>query len=291
MDHEFDSDLLKIIETKGLDSDFTEHLLRTLFNTFPDHMYLKDRNSKFILINESMVKLFKLNNAGEAVGKSDFDFFADEHANSAFQDEQAIMKSGEGKTNFIEKETWENGEISWVASTKVPFYDEDKNIIGLFGISRDITARKNAENELENRAKELECFIKVSKFARSKALSTDGYIKKIIDLIPQYIKHAGIISARAVIGHKALKCTKFKETDFSKSYRITENNETVGKMEIFFDRNIKNVSHRLSKDTDQVLKLIAGKISDVIEKKWIEKDLRKWEHIINDAEIHSDLFP
>ena len=205
MSDNFHSDLLKKIEKEGVNSAFFEHLLSTLFNTFPDHIYLKDTHSRFIRINQSMANLFNLKDPNEAVGKSDFDFFTEEHAQLAYDDELEIMKSGKGKNNFIEKETWDDGIISWVASTKVPFYDEKGKVIGLFGVSRDITPRKKAEIEMNNRAQELECFIEISRIAKKKELSAEGHIKKIVNLIPNFLAHANIESSRIIIGHKAIK--------------------------------------------------------------------------------------
>ncbi|MBI9098968.1 MAG: PAS domain S-box protein [Spirochaetaceae bacterium] len=291
IDRESSSDRLKNIKYEELNSTFLEYTLSSLINTFPDRIYLKDTQSRFILINESLVSLFKQKNQDEILGKNDFDFFSQEHAQAAYDDEQEIMRTGEGKTNFIEKETWEDGTVTWVASTKVPFYDKDDNIIGLFGISRDITQRKKIELELENRAKELNCFIEISTLAKKKDLSAEGFIKKITDLIPHHLSYAGIKSVRIIIGHKAIKCSKFKETDFIKFYKIKENNTNIGSLEIFFERNIKRNPYKLATETNQVLKLIADKVGEVLERKWIEKDIRKWEHIINDAERHKDLFP
>lgn len=291
MAQEFDSEILRKIESEGTDSVFFEHLLSTLLNTFPDHIYLKDTESRFLLINKSLLKQFGLKKSSEAIGKTDFDFFSKEHASEAFEDEQNIMKSCKGKNNFIEKETWEDGSVSWVASTKVPFRDENQNVIGIFGISRDITLRKKAEIEIANRARELDCFIEISAVAKSRELSVEGYLQKIIHMIPQYLSHAYIVSSRVTIGHKSIRSSVFSETDFSKIYKIKENNSKIGTLEIFFDRDIKKSPYKLAKETDQVIKLITDKISEILERKWLEKDLRKWEHILKDAESHIDLYP
>lgn len=288
MNSEFDSEILKKIEGDGIDNEFLEHLLGSLFNTFPDHIYLKDRESRFILINQSLREVFKLKSPEEAVGKTDFAFFTEEHAGAAFKDEQEIMKTGKGKTNFVEKETWEDGSVTWAASTKVPFYDKNGKIIGLFGISRDITARRTAEIEMNNRARELDCFIEISRIAKKKELSADGHIRKIATLLPEFLEHAHIVSARIIIGHKAFKSRAFKETPHMRKFRISDDEKTkIGEMEVFTSREVK----KFGKTTEQVIKLIADRVNEVIQKKWIEKDLRKWEHILKDAENHMDLYP
>jgi PAS domain S-box-containing protein len=133
----------------------TEEALRheqALFNSFtstiPDHIYFKDRQSRFVRINEAMARLFSLRSPQEAVGKTDFDFFSEEHARRAYEDEQRIMSTNEPIIGLEEKETWPDGHVSWVSTTKIPFRDADGSIVGLVGVSRDVTGRKIADAQL-----------------------------------------------------------------------------------------------------------------------------------------------
>lgn len=286
MEREFNTNLLKQLEKEGSEGSLLEHVLSSLLNTFPDHIYLKDRNSRFILVNESMMKTFNLKTPEEALNKTDFDFFSEEHAGAAYEDEQEIMKTGQGKTNFVEKETWEDGTVTWVASTKVPLYDGERNIIGLFGISRDITARRVAEMDNDNRIRELDCFLEISRNAKRKELGVEGFIGRITELIPRYFVHISVESVRVVIGNKAFKKPDFIETPYSRKYKIRENNKKIGTMEVFLSEDVK----KISKTTDLVMELIADRITEVIERNWLERDLRKWEHILRDSENHSDLY-
>jgi PAS domain S-box-containing protein len=149
-----------IIGTFGISRDITKHkrieeslkreqfLFGLLLRTIPDNIYFKDRNSRFIRINEPMARLFGLRNASEAIGKRDFDFFTGEHARQAYEDEQRAMSTGEAIVELEEKETWPDGHVTWVSTTKIPFRDEQENITGLVGISRDITRRKQVEDAL-----------------------------------------------------------------------------------------------------------------------------------------------
>jgi PAS domain S-box-containing protein len=132
------------------------YLVDALLDTIPDHIYFKDEHSRFIRINKAMAQIFKLNSPEEAVGKTDFDFFTAEHAQRAFDDEQRILRTGEPFVGREEKETWPDGSVTWVSTTKEPLRDREGNIIGTFGISRDITARKQAEQALAEKAQELQ---------------------------------------------------------------------------------------------------------------------------------------
>ena len=120
-------------------------LLETLMNNTPDHIYFKDEDSHFVMISKALATWFGLNDASEAVGKSDFDFFPDERARSSYEDEQEIMRTGRPIIGQEEQETPHGGEEAWVSTTKLARIDENGRLVGTFGISRDITAWKRAE--------------------------------------------------------------------------------------------------------------------------------------------------
>ena len=124
-------------------------MIDALMEYAPDGIYFKDLKSRFIRINKAGAKKsLGLNNPEEAVGRTDFDFFSKEHAEKAFRDEQQIIKTGKPLVNIEEKETWKGRECRWISTTKMPFYDKEGNIVGTFGISRDITDRKKAEEKI-----------------------------------------------------------------------------------------------------------------------------------------------
>jgi PAS domain S-box-containing protein len=125
------------------------NLLRTLMDNLPDHIYFKDRQSRFTRINRAQAKVFGLGDPAQAKGKTDFDFFSDEHAQQAYADEQEIIRTGQPLLAKEEKETWPDGRVTWVATTKMPLRDAKGNIIGTFGISHDTTERKRQEQELQ----------------------------------------------------------------------------------------------------------------------------------------------
>ena len=127
-------------------------LLETLMDNVPDAIYFKDRQSRFTRVNRYAAERFGITDPELAIGRTDFDFFTDEHAAKAMRDEQEIMRTGEPLVNVEEKETLPDEQIRWVSTTKLPLRDHAGNIIGTFGISRDITERKKAEEQLQHRA-------------------------------------------------------------------------------------------------------------------------------------------
>jgi PAS domain S-box-containing protein len=126
-----------------------QFLINSLMNNLSDHVYFKDLNSKFIRTNKSHAISFGLSDPKHVIGKSDFDFFTEQAANQAFEDEQAIIKTGQSIL-IEEKLTRKDCSDVWFSAMKMPLRDNDGKIIGTFGISRDITGRKRSE--LENYA-------------------------------------------------------------------------------------------------------------------------------------------
>jgi PAS domain S-box-containing protein len=128
---------------------YERYLLRALLDSCPDDIYFKDQNSRFIRASNSLARRFNFLSGDDLTGKSDFDFFADEHARTAFEDEQQIIRTGQPITGKMEKETWPDGRITWALTSKIPLRDAQGEIIGTFGISKDLTAMKEAEAKLE----------------------------------------------------------------------------------------------------------------------------------------------
>lgn len=131
------------------------YLMNMMMDNIPDHIYFKDRESRFLRINKSLATLFHLSDPGQAKGKSDFDFFTREHAQQAFADEQQIMNTGGSVVGKEEKETWPDGSVTWVSSTKECLRDKNGEVMGTFGLSRDITAHKQAQEQLVRSAEAL----------------------------------------------------------------------------------------------------------------------------------------
>src|SRR5208283_288610 len=122
-------------------------LLEALQENIPDTIYFKDLQGRFLHLSKAHARAFNLIPTTEVVGMTDFDFFTDEHAREAFEGEQRIIRTGEPIIDKEEKETWLDRPATWVLTTKMPLRDQQGNIVGTFGISRDITERKRAEQE------------------------------------------------------------------------------------------------------------------------------------------------
>ena len=131
-----------------------QFLLEALMLTMPDHVYFKDKDSRIIRVNQALSGFFGLLDPKEAIGKTDFDFFTKDHASQARSDELRVMSTGQALTQE-EKETWADRPDTWVLTTKAPLRNAEGQIVGTFGISRDITARRAVMSEMEAQIIEL----------------------------------------------------------------------------------------------------------------------------------------
>jgi len=146
-------------ERKAMENALAEerNLLRTLINSLPDHIYIKDAQSRFLLANNSSVRNLGLTSVNDLIGKTDFDLFSREAAAQYYASEQALLKSGEPIFNQEDINLYHDRDgIAWFQVTKVPFRDIQGNIVGLVGINHDISDMKRAEEQLRAAHRELQ---------------------------------------------------------------------------------------------------------------------------------------
>ncbi|MEO7933498.1 MAG: SpoIIE family protein phosphatase [Chthoniobacterales bacterium] len=124
-------------------------LFDNLLENIPEHIYFKDRKSRFIRVNRSMAESFQLKDPKDIIGKTDFHFFTWEHAQPAFDDEQMLISKQLPAIQKTERETFADGRVAWVLTTKMPLRSRNGRIVGTFGISHDITKLQEMEQALE----------------------------------------------------------------------------------------------------------------------------------------------
>jgi PAS domain S-box-containing protein len=125
-----------------------KRLFESLMEQTPDRIYIKDKKSRFVAASQALVEMHGFKGRHELEGLTDFDLFSHEHAQQAFDDEQEILRTEKPIINRVEKETWDNGSITWVTSSKAPLYLASGKLAGIIGISRDITAEREAQMKL-----------------------------------------------------------------------------------------------------------------------------------------------
>ncbi|MFI1771463.1 PAS domain-containing protein [Thalassobellus citreus] len=190
-------------------------LMDLMMNNVPERIYFKDRESRFIRSNLSLAKQFGLKSPEELYGKTDFDFHDPIHAKEAFEDEQAIMKN---VTPILNKQEsyLKNGERFWVLTSKIPLVDDQDEVIGLVGISRNYTKQKELELSLK-KEKEL--------------------LQMLIDNVPDYI----------YFKDKDLKYIRVNKS--ISEYYNADVNDIIGKTDLdFFPKKTAEKFHKQGKE-------------------------------------------
>jgi PAS domain S-box-containing protein len=120
-------------------------LLHTLMDNIPDMIYFKDAESHFTRINRAHAELLGIDDINVAVGKTDHDFQPIELAQGALAEEQQLVATGQPLIDRLEFNPTADGRPRWLSTTKVPIKNDTGQVIGMVGVSRDITVRQEID--------------------------------------------------------------------------------------------------------------------------------------------------
>ncbi|WP_322415374.1 diguanylate cyclase [Mesorhizobium huakuii] len=134
-------------ERRRLEALQSRRIFKTVVETLPDCLNVKDLDGRFIAANPATAELMQAADAKALIGKTDFDFYPSETARQFREDELAVLASGVAST-IEQRLHHEDGTDGWLATLKAPFRDKAGAVIGLITHNRDITERKRLETEL-----------------------------------------------------------------------------------------------------------------------------------------------
>jgi sigma-B regulation protein RsbU (phosphoserine phosphatase) len=135
-------------ESAALIKTSFKRMFVTLLEQTADRVYIKDTQGRFVFASNALARTHGLKDRKEIKGMSDYDFFDPESAESFFNQEKEILRSGKPVINQIRQESWKNGSTTWSSTSKVPLRLESGEPIGILGISRDVTEEHLSKEQL-----------------------------------------------------------------------------------------------------------------------------------------------
>ena len=143
--------VIDITESRRLEQALERErsLVRMVIDTVPDHIFIKDRESRFVLANRTLAGWVGKASPAEIVGKTDYELFPKKAADKFRADDAAVIESGHGREYYEEEIVSSRGARAWVLTTKLPFRDASGKVAGIVGIARDITGRLALERKVE----------------------------------------------------------------------------------------------------------------------------------------------
>lgn len=125
------------------------NLLRTVTDNIPDSIFAKDAEGRYMLVNQAFAKLHNVASPEDLLGKTAFDLFPKERSAALHAADLEVMKDTRGTAHEGERSTVDaDGNVTWILMTKVPLVGKHGKAVGIVGVNRDITRRKQSEAEL-----------------------------------------------------------------------------------------------------------------------------------------------
>ena len=133
---------------RGMQTAEERGLLYGALEQAPDFLYVKDTNSEFLAVNRAVAGYNGFSHPSEMQGRSDFDLSPPDRAQALYEAEQQVVRSGRPIVNFEEQLVDAAGQPRWFTTSKAPIRNADGEIVGVAGVTKDISERKALENEL-----------------------------------------------------------------------------------------------------------------------------------------------
>jgi PAS domain S-box-containing protein len=262
------------------EASYEQSLMQTLLNNIPDYIYFKDKNRRFVSASSFFCDLFGCS-LEDIIGKKDEDLFPAEIAIESAADDRLVIETG---IPMINKE--EGGESvgdggHWVLTTKMPWRDRKGNIIGLFGVSKDITDRKQTEETLRESGERYALATSAAKVGvwdwniKTGDFYLDPNIKTILgyadDEIPNdieiWVKYVHPEDSKAVM-EAAQACLDGKTSEYIFEHRMLHKDGSI--------RWILVRGKAIRDENDNAIRLI-GTDADITDRKQVEEALRESE--------------
>jgi PAS domain S-box-containing protein len=251
-------------------------LLRTLIDNIPDPVYVKDTLCRKFIANLADVGNMGRKSESEVLGKDDFEFFPHGIASLFYADDQHVLQTGEAVLNREEFFFDKDGNKQWLLTSKIALKDETGTIIGIVGIGRDITKKKEAEEALLESEQRYRDIIEQT---ADGIYILDADTRKIVQANNAFSRLLGY-SAEEVLGISVYDfVAASKESIDTRIGRITLNRETIAGERLYRKKSGEIFSVWASVNTIKFngQPAICTMVHDISEQKNREEEIRASE--------------
>ena len=197
--------------------------LDALMDNIPDSIYFKDRQCRILRVNRKEMQDLHVADLNQVIGKTDEDLYGEEFGCSTMLSERHLMESGKPVVGLVETRKLKNGKLNWTSTTKVPLRNNDGEIVGLVGITREINELMKAQEERE----------------RERVL-----LRTLIDNLPDYI-YIKDNEGRFIVGNNAIV----------KSFGFSSEEKLIGKTDFdLFPYDLAKQYHAYEQEVIQSVK-------------------------------------
>ena len=132
-------------------NQFDSNLIEHVFDGMGDIVFcVKDRAGVYTSVNQAFVERVNRNEKSDLIGKTASDFFSEALAAGFNEQDQTVFENARPVQDQLERITNADGTMGWFLASKFPIFDDEKNVIGLIGISQDLNWPTDSDLELAN---------------------------------------------------------------------------------------------------------------------------------------------
>ena len=255
-------------------------LISSLLDAIPDVVFLKNTAGVYLGCNPAFVELVG-RPRNEIVGKTDHELFAPEVADAFREEDRQMLATRELRHNE-EWVSYPGGRKALFDTLKTPYWGPDGESIGVFGISHDITERKQTEFHLAQRMKELQAVYGLAEITHRDGLGLEDIYREFVNTLPASWLHPEVACARLVMGDREFRSSNFKPCAWVQSAPLMVKEAAVGRVEVgYLEEQPLMDEGPFLKEERKLINMLAIQIGNLTQRRHAEKEVRRQAALVS----------